>query len=181
MPNEPGLSNVRGTVAMAKLAGQPNSATTQWFVNVGDNLALDGDNGGFTVFGDVITGMRVVDAINALQRVNIGSPLTELPVVGWTAPNPVTAANLVTFSDVARSAAPSCGDLDGDGRIGPLDVARIRNSPANPAGAALTAAEAARCSVAGTAADCNVLDGTVVRRRLAGRKPLRAQICPAAQ
>ena len=48
--NEPGLSNVRGTVAMAKLAGLPNSATTQWFINVGHNVALDTDNGGFTVF-----------------------------------------------------------------------------------------------------------------------------------
>ncbi len=177
--NEPGLSNLRGTIAMAKAPGFPNSATTQWFVNLAANTALDTDNGGFTVFGDVITGMAVVDAIAALQRVNIGSPLTELPVVNWTPPN-VTVANLVIFTDVARRTAPSCGDLNGDSVIGAADVTRIRNSLANPTGAALTAGEASRCSVIGTAADCNVLDSMIVRRRLAGRTPLRAQICPAA-
>jgi peptidyl-prolyl cis-trans isomerase A (cyclophilin A) len=179
VPNEPGLSNVRGTVAMAKLPGLPNSATTQWFVNLVNNTALDTDNGGFTVFGDVITGMGVVDAIAALQRVNIGSPLTELPVINWTPPN-VTVANLVIFTDVARRTAPSCGDLNGDSVIGAADVTRIRASLANPTGAALTPGEASRGSVVGSASDCNVLDGTIVRRRLAGRKPLRAQVCTAA-
>ena len=44
--NEPGNSNVRGTLAMAKLPNNPNSATNQWFVNVGNNSAnLDGQNG----------------------------------------------------------------------------------------------------------------------------------------
>ena len=48
--NQPGNSNLRGTIAMAKLAGDPDSATSQWFVNVGDNLELDTQNDGFTVF-----------------------------------------------------------------------------------------------------------------------------------
>jgi peptidyl-prolyl cis-trans isomerase A (cyclophilin A) len=86
--NEPGLSNVRGTVAMAKLAGLPNSATTEWFINVGNNQSLDTNNGGFTVFADVISGMSVVDAINGLIRVDAGAPFSELPVVGWTPGNP---------------------------------------------------------------------------------------------
>lgn len=60
-------SNVRGTVAMAKLGSDPDSATSQFFVNISDNSAnLDNQNGGFTVFATVIEGMDVVDAIAAV-------------------------------------------------------------------------------------------------------------------
>ena len=68
--NEPVYSNVRGTIAMAKLAGDPNSASSQWFFNLKDNSAnLDVQNGGFTVFGQVIgDGMDIVDKIAKLER-----------------------------------------------------------------------------------------------------------------
>ena len=178
--NEPGISNLRGTVAMAKLGGLPDSATTEWFVNLADNLPLDTNNGGYTVFADVISGMSVVDAIAALIRVNIGSPFNELPVVNFTPPNPVMLTNLVVLSSVARQTAPQCGDLDADAQIDSLDIARLRASLANPAGAALSPAEAARCSVIGTASDCDIRDSTVLRRRLGGQRPLREQLCPAA-
>ena len=66
--NEPCLSNTRGTIAMARLAGQPNSATSQWFVNLADNLLLDSTDGvGFTAFGRVVgDGMPIADAISTL-------------------------------------------------------------------------------------------------------------------
>ncbi|MEY2562149.1 MAG: peptidyl-prolyl cis-trans isomerase [Verrucomicrobiota bacterium] len=100
--NEPGISNKRGTIAMAKLSGDPNSATSQWFINLADNGGapsnLDTQNGGFTVFGRVVgSGMSVVDAIAALPRINAGAPFDQLPVRNYTSPNPVTIANLVTL------------------------------------------------------------------------------------
>ena len=84
--NEPELTNARGTIAMAKLGGDPDSATSQWFINLDDNSAnLDGQNGGFSVFGVVIEdgqdgGMDVVDAIAALDRIGSFGPFASLPV-----------------------------------------------------------------------------------------------------
>ncbi len=65
--NEPVHSNIRGTIAMAKIDGYPNSATSQWFFNLADNSAnLDSANGGFTVFGHVLgNGMATLDLLSA--------------------------------------------------------------------------------------------------------------------
>jgi cyclophilin family peptidyl-prolyl cis-trans isomerase len=95
--NEPGISNTRGTIAMAKQPNDPNSATSQWFINVGDNASqLDGQNGGFTVFGKVRgNGMDVIDAINALQVWNAGSPFNELPLIDYNGVDNVTQEHLV--------------------------------------------------------------------------------------
>jgi len=57
-----GLSNDRGTVAMARTAN-PNSATCQFFINHVDNPNLNTYGGGYTVFGKVIDGIDVVDKI----------------------------------------------------------------------------------------------------------------------
>lgn len=59
-----GLSNVVGTVAMARRP-DPDSATSQFFINVADNRRLDARDGqpGYTVFGKVVDGMDVVQAI----------------------------------------------------------------------------------------------------------------------
>jgi len=59
-----GLSNVRGTIAMARLP-QPDTATAQFFINVADNSRLDKPR--YCVFGKVIEGMDVVDKIKKVK------------------------------------------------------------------------------------------------------------------
>ncbi len=64
------LSNTRGTIAMARLGGDPNSATAQFFINVNDNHFLDQpqpDGAAYAVFGKVIEGMDVVDQIKNVK------------------------------------------------------------------------------------------------------------------
>ena len=99
-------SNVLGTVAMAKLSGDPNSATDQFFFNLGDNSAnLDTQNGSFTVFGQVTSDtLPVVEAIAGLQTVNAGGAFTNLPLQSPIANGQITAANLVTINAVTVSA-----------------------------------------------------------------------------
>ena len=68
-----GLSNLRGTLAMAR-TGDPNSATAQFFINVVDNQRLDKSEGrdGYAVFGKVVEGMDVVDKIKVVPVQNKG-------------------------------------------------------------------------------------------------------------
>lgn len=96
--NEFSASNVRGTIAMAKVAGDPHSATSQWFVNLADNTFLDADNGGFTAFGRIVdNGMSVVDAIAALPRQSLHQQIPSAPVINFTG-FPLKTANLVTVT-----------------------------------------------------------------------------------
>jgi len=80
-----GLKNVRGAIAMAR-SSDPNSATTQFFVNTANNDNLDYpsfDGYGYTVFGLVISGMDVVDAIEAVStdtKDTIYGPMSDWPV-----------------------------------------------------------------------------------------------------
>jgi len=111
--NEFNQSNLRGTIAMAKVAGDPDSATSQWFINVADNTSLNSQNGGFTVFGRVLAGgMEVVDAINQLPRVALAASLNELPVVNFS--GSVTRENLVLvdMALVAAEPAPASNRFD---------------------------------------------------------------------
>ncbi|MDE2849718.1 MAG: peptidylprolyl isomerase [Acidobacteriota bacterium] len=70
-----GLSNVRGSVAMARTQ-ELHSATAQFFINHADNESLDSYGGGYAVFGKVVEGMEVVDAI-ATVEVNRPGQLSE--------------------------------------------------------------------------------------------------------
>lgn len=68
-----GLSNQRGTIAMAR-TNDPNSATSQFFINTVNNTNLDGRGSrpGYAVFGRVSRGMEVVDRISAVETGNRG-------------------------------------------------------------------------------------------------------------
>lgn len=83
IPNESGngLQNLRGTVAMARLA-EPHTANAQFFINVVDNGSLNPrpDRWGYTVFGYVIEGMDVVDKIAEVPTGPAGSFDKDVPV-----------------------------------------------------------------------------------------------------
>ncbi len=78
-----GLMNLRGTLAMAR-TGDPHSATSQFFINVKDNAFLNHrgesiEGWGYAVFGQVVDGMDVVDAIVEVPRGNRG-PHGDVPI-----------------------------------------------------------------------------------------------------
>jgi len=77
-----GLANTRGAIAMARTS-EPHSATAQFFINHATNRFLDADQAqdgwGYAVFGKVIEGMEVVDAITAVPTGNRG-PHGDVPV-----------------------------------------------------------------------------------------------------
>ncbi|MFT2091740.1 peptidylprolyl isomerase [Paraglaciecola sp. 2405UD69-4] len=119
--NEPVYSNLRGTIAMAKLSGSADSATSQWFINLADNSSnLDTQNSGFTVFGQVTDdGMETVDAIAAKATVNLGGAFTDIPMENYTATDfannvIIEEENLVVISDVVvtDNTVASAANLD---------------------------------------------------------------------
>jgi cyclophilin family peptidyl-prolyl cis-trans isomerase len=67
-----GLSNRRGTIAMARRLEAPDSATCQFYINLGDNDELDHrdrsvDGFGYCVFGEVLSGLEVVEQIASAE------------------------------------------------------------------------------------------------------------------
>lgn len=106
-------SNIRGTIAFAKLGNNPNSATNQWFFNLDDNSSnLDNQNGGFTVFGEVLglQDLEVLEAIAALPTsdqstfFNEGA-FTDLPLIFDDPTNPTITSddNLVRYQNISIS------------------------------------------------------------------------------
>jgi cyclophilin family peptidyl-prolyl cis-trans isomerase len=81
-------SNIARTLAMAKLGNSPNSATSQFFINLADNSGnLNGQNGGFTVFGKVVGGWSVVTTITGFSTHDLnsafgGNAFDEVPLSG---------------------------------------------------------------------------------------------------
>jgi len=76
------LTNSFGTIAMAKVDGDPNSATSQWFFNLANNGPnLDFANGGFTVFGRVVRGTNVL--INGFNTRNKNAAYGLVSMTNW--------------------------------------------------------------------------------------------------
>ncbi|MGL5097602.1 MAG: peptidylprolyl isomerase, partial [Planctomycetia bacterium] len=132
--NEFNFSSLRGTLAMAKVGNNPNSADSQFFINLGDNAGnLDNQNGGFTVFGEVIgTGLTVVDQIAAqptFNRAVDNSAFTNLPLRNYRAadglPDPgdymsINTARVVrkvNFTASSSNSALVTPTVDADGRL----------------------------------------------------------------
>ena len=117
VPNEPGISNTYGTVAMAKVGDNPDSATSEFFFNLGNNSAnLDNQNGGFTVFGRVAvpslgTTLAALSAVpvgnyavglhtGPLPTDIVGSSLTDLPIDQTPVPPAVDQSKLLKITSV---------------------------------------------------------------------------------
>ena len=121
--NEVNVSNLRGTVAMAKLDGDPDSATNQWFVNIEDNVNLDTLNGGFTVFGNVLgSGMDIVDAIDEQPTIDLGLKASSAPYVSsaYTDPSDFLYMNVEVVG--RYSGAPHVYELESGLLISSVDI-----------------------------------------------------------
>lgn len=104
--NEYNQTNARGTVAMARIGGSVNSATSQWFINLANNSFLDSVDGGFTVFARIVQGMDIVDSIAALQRFNLeadlGSAFRTVPTTVPAGSTNVALTNLIRVNRAYR-------------------------------------------------------------------------------
>ncbi len=151
--NEYDLPNTAGTLAMALLANEPNSATSQWFFNLADNSS-NLDSQSFTVFGDVLgNGMNVIDAIAAVPVFDgsgvWGSAFSDLPLQNFdnTTATQITTDNLVMINSVTIS-TPEPGTvvllLSGGALLG-MGMRRRRR---------YQGAKSISCRHAGVAPDC---------------------------
>lgn len=113
-----GLSNLKGTLAMARTAA-PDSATAQFFINHADNLFLDranaADGFGYCVFATVVSGMDVVDII------------ANVPVIPTGFSEAFPDAPKVEMEDVSVLPCDSvqCSDFNGDGTVNFADLALL--------------------------------------------------------
>jgi cyclophilin family peptidyl-prolyl cis-trans isomerase len=101
-----GLSNVRGTVGLAR-GDEPDSGGADFFINVGDESPLDaakdvpGNTTGYAVFGKVVGGLGVVDAINHVKTGGVGPMEGEAPLV----PVVISKVTIVPGTDNTPAAA----------------------------------------------------------------------------
>jgi peptidyl-prolyl cis-trans isomerase A (cyclophilin A) len=139
-----GLSNLRGTIAMAK-SGK-DTATSQWFINQGNNSILDSplrSDGGFAAFGAVLgNGMTVVDAIGDLPipsdfEIDLNPPFNDLPLRNFSGNTlaQVRVQHTVTVSQV-RVLNFRAGDYDFNGVVNQADYTLWRSNMGSTTNAA---------------------------------------------
>jgi cyclophilin family peptidyl-prolyl cis-trans isomerase len=132
--NEPGISNLAGTVSMAKVGpengGGPNTATNQWFFNLSDSNpgsppnGLDYQNGGFTVFGRVLgDGMDIISTFASTSY-----PNTPVTLSGTALTVPVKNGNQLAYIYGVQALTLPAGDYDGNGTVNALDYAVWRDT-----------------------------------------------------
>jgi peptidyl-prolyl cis-trans isomerase A (cyclophilin A) len=142
--SEPGNSNLRGTIAMARLSGDPDSATSEFYFNLVDNSAtLDIQNGGYTVFGQVLgNGMNVIDSLGALDTCGDIIPLIPLPcnqfpetplidmqsLNGLSFTEPIAQQNLIHIQSISTVPIPPTMWLFGSGLLGLVGIARYKKA-----------------------------------------------------
>lgn len=141
--NEPVYSNVKGTIAMAKKGGNSDSATNQWFFNLNDNSSnLDLQNGGFTVFGQVIgDGMGVIEKIAQLELCNNGS-LAGIPVVDYSSDDCTNKTvpgveNFVTIEQIVIIDSSEVTDADLTPKKNTLITQPVEPAPSPSSGGSL--------------------------------------------
>ena len=110
--NEFGVSNTLGTISMAKLGGDPDSATSQWFISTGANSDnLDFQNGGFTVFGkvskDSFEAALELDRLEKFDRFNLGGALADCPLIRGTTQATFVAERFYRFSTAEEVPLPA--------------------------------------------------------------------------
>ncbi len=125
--NEFGASNLAGTVAMAKTPDDPNSATSEFFYNLANNASnLDNQNGGFTVFGQILgnglsTVVQSMTNGTTVKSYNAGNTFTNIPMKNFTPGVHATNANVVVLSNV--TAVPILPPSNGAAAVVQLSVA----------------------------------------------------------
>ena len=124
-----GLSNLRGTVAVAR-GVDPNSGTSQFYINLVDNRRLDfmgnlsGPTWGYAVFGKVIKGMDVVDKIAALPTRGIGPFAADVP-------NPLVVIEGAQVVGEAAPAAAASAPAPAEPAATPKPAKRSARKPAS--------------------------------------------------
>ncbi len=129
---ENGLKNDRGTLSMARTS-DPNSATSQFFINLKDNAALDTPRGGaaYAVFGKVVVGMNVVDQIAAVKCTRQGgNPEASTPIE----PLITTKAEMISMEAAAKlmSAQPAAATTPATATPGKPVTPVTPGAPATP-------------------------------------------------
>jgi peptidyl-prolyl cis-trans isomerase A (cyclophilin A) len=130
--NEPGISNLRGTMALAKTSLGPSTGTSEWFINLTNNSFLDlPANNSFTAFGRIVgNGLAVADAIAGLTRVNasagnFNTAFSEVPIYDLAkvqSQQDVLNDDVVRMTDVRVLNIPD-GDYNFDGKVDGADLA----------------------------------------------------------